>query len=553
MKFLNKYKTYKTAEERKENRKNLLLGLLSGIMIGISYPPIPLPYLVFVAFVPYFVVIQKRNGLAEINRFTYFTAFIFNFITLYWVGGWLPNTDPFLMIAGTTLLFFNPLVFLIPSTLYFVTKKYVNKNLALYLFPFFWVTFEFAYSLTDFKFPWLTLGNTLSYFTNYIQIADIVGVYGLSILIIFANIFVYKLKNDFTVFGILNKKALASFVAVILIPIIYGNYTIHSFSSQTGSVKVGLIQPNIDPNKKWEDGNLNEKIDTYFKLSEETIKKGAKIVIWPETALPVYLLAGNYADEVKRIRKFVDNYGISILTGMPDANFFYNKSNAPLDAKPLNDGKVLYTSYNSILLFNPNSTEVQKYGKMKLVPFGEKVPLVESLPFLGDWIKWDVGISSWNTGRDTTIFQVNSAQNSKNENIKIGGIVCIESIYPIFTSVFAKKGAEFIAVVTNDSWYGDTSGPYQHKEMSVIRAVENKRSVVRAANGGISCLINPLGRTVSETKMYTKTALVVDVPLNSELTFYTKQPWLVPVLASAISILIIILSLIAKIKGKFND
>lgn len=553
MKFLNKYKTYKTAEERKENRKNLLLGLLSGIMIGISYPPIPLPYLVFVAFVPYFVVIQKRNGLAEINRFTYFTAFIFNFITLYWVGGWLPNTDPFLMIAGTTLLFFNPLVFLIPSTLYFVTKKYVNKNLALYLFPFFWVTFEFAYSLTDFKFPWLTLGNTLSYFTNYIQIADIVGVYGLSILIIFANIFVYKLKNDFTVFGILNKKALASFVVIILIPIIYGNYTIFSFSSQTGSVKVGLIQPNIDPNKKWEDGNLNEKIDTYFKLSEETIKKGAKIVIWPETALPVYLLAGNYADEVKRIRKFVDNYGISILTGMPDANFFYNKSNAPLDAKPLNDGKVLYTSYNSILLFNPNSTEVQKYGKMKLVPFGEKVPLVESLPFLGDWIKWDVGISSWNTGRDTTIFQVNSAQNSKNENIKIGGIVCIESIYPIFTSVFAKKGAEFIAVVTNDSWYGDTSGPYQHKEMSVIRAVENKRSVVRAANGGISCLINPLGRTVSETKMYTKTALVVDVPLNSELTFYTKQPWLVPVLASAISILIIILSLIAKIKGKFND
>lgn len=553
MKFFNKYKTYKTAEEKKENRKNLLLGLLSGIMIGISYPPIPLPYLVFVAFVPYFVVIQKRNGLAEINRFTYFTAFIFNFITLYWVGGWLPNSDPFLMIAGTTLLFFNPLVFLIPSTLYFVTKKYVNKNLALYLFPFFWVTFEFAYSLTDFKFPWLTLGNTLSYFTNYIQIADIVGVYGLSILIIFANIFVYKFKNDFTVFGILNKKALASFVAIILIPIIYGNYTIHSFSSQTGSAKVGLIQPNIDPNKKWEDGNLNEKIDTYFKLSEETIKKGAKIIIWPETALPVYLLAGNYADEVKRIRHFVDNYGISILTGMPDANFFYNKSNAPLDAKPLNDGKVLYTSYNSILLFNPNSTEVQKYGKMKLVPFGEKVPLVESLPFLGDWIKWNVGISSWNTGRDTTIFQVNCAQNSKNENIKIGGIVCIESIYPIFTSVFAKKGAEFIAVVTNDSWYGDTSGPYQHKEMSVIRAVENKRSVVRAANGGISCLIDPLGRTVSETKMYTKTALVVDVPLNGELTFYTKQPWLVPLFASAISILIIILSLIAKIKGKFND
>ena len=552
MRFLEKYQIPKTLEQRKLNRKNILLGLLSGIMIGISYPPIPLPYLAFVAFVPYFMVIQKREGLAEINKFTYFTAFIFNFITLYWVGGWLPNTDPFLMIAGTTLLFFNPLVFLIPSTLYFVTKKYVNKNLALFLFPFFWVTFEFAYSLTDFKFPWLTLGNTLSYFTNYIQIADIIGVYGLSILIIFANISVYKLKSNFNVFGIIDKKALTSFIIIILIPIIYGNYRILSFSSQSENVKVGLIQPNIDPNEKWQDGNLSEKLDSYFTLSKNTVDKGAKIVIWPETALPVYLLAGNYPNEVDRIHEFSDSNNISILTGMPDANYYYNISTAPKDAKPLNNGKVLYTSYNSILLFNSNSKEVQKYGKMKLVPFGEKVPLVESLPFLGDWIKWNVGISSWNTGRDTTIFQAISMLEKNKSMVKIGGIICIESIYPIFTSVFVKKGAEFIVVVTNDSWYGDTSGPYQHKEMSVIRAVENKRSVVRAANGGISCLIDPLGKTIKETKMYTKTTLVVDVPLNSELTFYTKHPWLIPVFASAISILIILISLFIKTKQKFN-
>ena len=551
MRFLEKYRIPKTPEQRKLNSNNILLGLLSGIMIGISYPPIPLPYLVFVAFVPYFMVIQNREGLAEINRFTYFTAFVFNFITLYWVGGWLPNTDPFLMIAGTTLLFFNPLVFLIPSTLYFVTKKYVNKNLALFLFSFFWVTFEFAYSLTDFKFPWLTLGNTLSYFTNYIQIADIIGVYGLSILIIFANIFVYKLINNFTVFGIIDKKAFASFAIIILIPIIYGNYRINSFSSQNGSVKVGLIQPNIDPNEKWQDGNLKEKLDSYFSLSKNTINKGAKIVIWPETALPVYLLAGNYPNEVDKIHQFSDSNNVSILTGMPDANYYYNISTAPKDAKPLNDGKVLYTSYNSILLFNPNSKEVQKYGKMKLVPFGEKVPLVESLPFLGDWIKWNVGISSWNTGRDTTIFNAISMLEKNKSKVKIGGIICIESIYPIFTSVFVKKGAEFIAVVTNDSWYGNTSGPYQHKEMSVIRAVENKRSVVRAANGGISCLIDPLGKTIKETKMYTKTTLVVDVPLNSELTFYTKHPWLIPIFASVISIIIILFSTLSKVKQKF--
>lgn len=546
MRFFSKYIIPKTPEQRKRNRKELLLGLLSGVLIGLSYPPIPLPYLVFIAFVPYLFVIQKREGLAEINRFTYFTMFIYNIITLYWVGGWLPNSDPFLMIAGTTLFFFNPLVFLIPSTLYYLAKKYVNKNLALYLFPIFWITFEFAYSLTDFNFPWLTLGNSLSFFSNYIQIADIVGVYGLSLLILFANISVYKIKFHLSENEKINKTAFIVFFLLIIIPIVYGNYRILTFPEISRNVKVGLIQPNIDPNKKWGDGNLTEKIESYFALSRKAISEGAKVIVWPETALPIYLLAGNYPDEVNLIHKFVDTNNISILTGMPDATFYYNIDEAPKDAKPIRNGKVMYTSYNSILLFNSNSKEVQKYGKMKLVPFGEKVPLVDALPFLGDWIKWNVGISSWNTGHDTTVFKLRV----DGMNVNIGGIICIESIYPIFTSFFVNRGAEFLAVVTNDSWYGDTSGPYQHKEISVIRAVENKRSVVRAANGGISCLITPLGETVSKTSMFTKDYLVVDVPLNSTLTFYTKHPWIIPVSASIISIVIILLSIIGKIKLK---
>jgi apolipoprotein N-acyltransferase len=416
----------------------------------------------------------------------------------------------------------------------------------------FWITFEFAYSLTDFKFPWLTLGNSLAYFTNYIQIADIIGVYGLSVLVLYSNIFAYKFKSNYSAKSNY-KLAIIGFTIIITIPIIYGNYRTLTFNTDTENVKVGLIQPNIDPNEKWQDGNLNQKIDSYFDLSNMAIKEGAKIIIWPETALPVYLLAGNYPKEVKRITQYADSNNVSILTGMPDATFFYNKSKAPAEAKPTRSEEVLYTSYNSILLFNPNSRDVQKYGKMKLVPFGEKVPLVDALPFLGDWIKWNVGISSWNTGRDTTIFNAIINGEDENEEIKIGGLICIESIYPIFTSIFVEKGAEFLAVVTNDSWYGDTSGPYQHKEMSVIRAVENKRSVVRAANGGISCLINPLGKTISDTKMYTKDYLVVDVQLNSKLTFYTKHPWLIPVAASVVSIAILMFSIIQKFRRKFND
>jgi len=546
MKFFDKYKNLNSPEQKKKIHRQLLLGLTSGILIGLSFPPIPLPYLIFIGLVPYFFALHQREGLAEINRLTYFTAFFFNIITLYWVGGWLPNSDPFLMIAGTTLFFFNPVVFLIPSTLYYFAKKVFNKNIALLLLPFFWVSYEYAYSITDFKFPWLTFGNSLPYFASYIQIAEIIGVYGLTLLIIFSNVFIYRSIKVYIEKRKFDKLSISIAAAILIIPIVYGNYKISNYSEPGKAIRVGLIQPNLDPNKKWQAGSLDEQLNLYLDLSKKAISSGAELLIWPETALPVYLLTGRYPNEVNRLHEFVDTNNVPILTGMPDATFYRDRSKAPKDAKPVSNSKTVYTSYNSILLFSPNSRDVQKYGKIKLVPFGEKVPLVDVLPFLGDWIKWEVGLSGWNTGRDTTVFNATVS----GRNIKIGGVICIESIYPDFTSVFVKKGAEFIAVVTNDSWYGDSSGPYQHKEMSVIRAVENRRAVVRAANGGISCLIDPIGRTIADTKMYTRTFLVVDVPLEQELTFYTKHPLLIPWTASVISIGVILLSLIIRIKRK---
>jgi len=549
MKFINKYRNLNSPEQKKKVRKQLLLGLFSGILIGLSFPPIPLPYLMFIGLVPYLFALKQREGLAEINRLTYFTAFFFNIITLYWVGGWLPNSDPFLMIAGTTLFFFNPIVFLIPSTLYYFAKKVFNKNIALLLLPVFWITFEYAYSITDFNFPWLTFGNSLSYFTSYIQVAEFIGVYGLSLLIIFSNVFIYRSINIYIQSKKLDKLSISIAAAILIIPIIYGNYVINNYSIPEQKIRVGLIQPDLDPNEKWQAGSLEEQLDLYLELSEKAILAGAELLIWPETALPVYLLSGRYQYEVDRLHEFVDTNNVPILTGMPDATFYRDPSKAPDDAKPTSDGKTVYTSYNSIMLFQPNTQSVQKYGKMKLVPFGEKVPLVDILPFLGEWIKWEVGLSGWNTGRDTTVFNTTVT----GRNLKIGAVVCIESIYPGFTSVFVKKGAEFIAIVTNDSWYGDSSGPYQHKEISVLRAVENRRSVVRAANGGISCLIDPLGRTIAETKMYTRDLLVVDVTLEKELTFYTEHPLLIPLTASIISIGILLMSLIVKFRRIKND
>jgi apolipoprotein N-acyltransferase len=231
---------------------------------------------------------------------------------------------------------------------------------------------------------------------------------------------------------------------------------------------------------------------------------------------------------------------------MPD--YIVHYSNPPSDAKLSKAGNFYYSTYNAILLFNPFNYDIQRYGKMQLVPLGEKVPFVDALPFLGDWLKWGVGLSGWNVGKDTTVFKLKI----ENDSIKVAGLICYESVFPDFVTHFVVKGAQFISVVTNDSWYGNSSGPYQHKEFAALRAVENRRAVVRCANGGISCLINKYGITEIETKMFTKTYFVADVSLNDEITFYSQNPLIIPVLSSAFSIWIIGMNFLFWLRRKFN-
>ncbi len=539
MKFWKKIPV--TPEEKQKRNKERLLAISGGALLGISFPPVPFPFtlLIFLGFIPYFFALENREKLIDINRLTYLFAFIFNALTIYWVGGWGAQTDPFLMIGGGLLVFLNPVFFLIPSTLYYFAKKSFNKNIALILLPFFWITYEYLYMVTDAAFPWLTLGNGLPKFLSFIQIADMIGTLGLSLLIIFINIFIYKTIKIYFEQKKLNFNYALTALILLAAPLVYGIIKLNNFEISNEKIKVGLIQPNINPWDKWEnDGDLNSLIQNYFELSEQAINKGAKLIIWPETALPVYLRSGTNREQMDLIYNFVDKNNIYLLTGMPDFIYYDEGDKIPPDAKYSQVFQNYYATYNAVLLFSPGTRKIEQYGKMKLVPFGERVPFVDMLPFLGDWIKWNVGISGWNVGKQKSIFKI--PQEEKKDSININSLVCFESVFPSFVADFTQKGSELITVVTNDSWYGNSSGPYQHKEIGVLRAVENRRTVLRAANGGISTIIDPLGRTLIASKMYERTLIVGDAPVQSGLTFYSKFPLLIPFLSIAISILILL-------------
>ena len=537
-----------STEQKQERRRDRLLLILSGLVFGISFTPFPFPFpmLLFVAFIPYFFVVTKRQTLLKLNLASYLTFFVMSLTTVYWVGSWQSESDPFLMLSGTVLVFFLPCVMLINSTLFFLSKKVFKKDLSIYFFPFFWVTGEYLLTLTDLKFPWLTIGHGLAKFTAFIQIADIIGAFGLSFVVLWINIFIFKgfksFKKNLKV-GLTN----FSIAALVFIFIIgYGYLKISSAVGNEKKIKVGIIQPNLDPWNKWELGGLNEILNNNLDLSQKCVDEGARIILWPETALPIYLLSGTYQSELDTIYSFLNKNNIPLLTGMPDYRIY--EKEAPRNAKYSETGKYHYATYNSILLLKPNSFEIQRYGKMQLVPLGEHTPFVDQIPFLGDLLKWGVGISGWNVGQDTTIFKIVT----NNDTIKIGGLVCYESVFPTFPNYFVDRGAQFLTVLTNDSWYGKLSGPYQHKEFANLRAVENRRAVVRCANGGISCLINKFGVTEVETEMFTRTHLVVDVPLNNEKTFYTKNPLIIPILSSAFSLWIFGINILIWMKKKFK-
>ena len=552
-----KYRIPLTEAEKKKRNKDWLLLFVSGILLAASFPPIPFPapILLFVALIPYLSVIEKKEKLIEINRATYLMAFIFSLFTLYWVGSWQKSADPFLMISGILLIFVNPVFFLIPSTLLYFSRKIISPRYSLYLLPAFYVTYEFAYMLTDLSFPWLTIGNGLALFTMFIQISDIIGALGLSFVVVLINVLLYKSLIHFKI----EKKifhfnsAIAGLIIILII--IYGIVKLTTAIPSSKKIKVGLIQPNLDPWEKWKGNDLNQLTEMYLDLSLKAINEGARIIIWPETALPVYLRSDMYNDILENIFRFCESNQIYLLTGMPDIKFYYDGQNIPDDAKYSKANDYYYVTYNAILLFRPNNRSVESYGKMKLVPFGERVPFVEALPFLGKIIKWGVGISGWNVGKDTTVFYLpfrDTSPDRYGDTIKVGGLVCYESIYPTYVSEFVKRGADFLAVVTNDSWYGNFSGPYQHKEFASLRAVENRRSILRAANGGISCIISPLGKTEIQTKMFTKSYIVGDVVVNEYETFFTKNSLLIPVLCSAFSIWIIGIFTLKKLKNLFK-
>ena len=473
------------------SRHDWFLFACTAIGLVVVLPPIALGFLAPFILIPYFPLIEKKS-VWTLAKMGYVIGLIWGMGTIYWVG-WA--TVPGLFGALIVFAFSFSIFSLIQGWFYHVWGRRT-----LWIAPIVWYFTEWFSTQGPLAFPWNALAYSQTSYPVLIQFASYVGTFGISFWIVWLNVVLFHIIRYH------NQKKIVLCLSILLVvsiglPILYGQYRINSKPLQEKTLSVTLVQGNIDPYKKWTATFIDSNITIYEALSAQSSNSTTDLIIWPETAIPGYLK--HRYSYLKRIRGLVDSLQVPLLAGAPDYRWIKK-----------GEAKV----YNSVFLIEPNHWPMQQYSKMHLVPFSERVPLVSEFPLLYRLTKkliMDIG--DFSPGDSVTVFSMNQIS-----RLKFATVICFDSVFPDHVRQLIAQGAQFLVIITNDGWFGRTSGPYQHAAMAVLRAVENGVAVVRCANTGVSCIVDRYGYVRQKTEIYTRDVLRGDIDIQGDVTFYVR-------------------------------
>ncbi|MBL7074782.1 apolipoprotein N-acyltransferase [candidate division KSB1 bacterium] len=500
--------------------KALLLSLLTGFLLALAFPPFKTGFLAYLGLIPLFFLLEGKSP-AESFGFCYLSGLVFNGCTLFWIAfnrGATPILAIISMVIGVLYL---SLYFGIFGLLFQLVQRYLKWG-SYVMAPFLWGTLEYQKSIGELGFPWQDLGNTQTFYLNFIQFAEFTGVFGISFWVVLINVLLFWVFK-----GLLKGKvpwiSLTSLALAFAFPYGYGKAVIPSQNPNDPGIRVALIQGNIDPEDKWS-LPVRYSLEIYRQDTEKILSQKPDLIIWPETAVPHYIRYKKKYYEY--LRALVDSMEVPLFTGTPDYRF-------------LSGGE--RRVYNSAFLFKPRNPNIEEYSKIQLVPFGERVPFQRYFPFLG---RLNFGQAEFAPGEDWRVFQLSGSQ-----AFSFSASICFEFIFPDLVRRFVKEGADLLVNITNDAWFGRTPEAEQHARFAVLRAVENRRPVARCANTGVSLFIDPYGRVQFQTALFERTTIVNEIPLVSAKTFYTSHGNLFARLMMVISVLFVLVSFILKVRN----
>jgi apolipoprotein N-acyltransferase len=473
---------------------NLMIAMVSGILLFLSFPKYGSGVFAWIALIPLFFALkdaQPKEGF----KIGFLTGLIAHVGIFYWIAyvvvqyGYLPiyvGISAMLLLAAYlslyTACFAMGIIFL------------RGKGIPLFLSaPLLWTILEYSRSHLLTGFPWENLAYSQYLYRNIIQISDTVGTYGVSFAIVLINAVLYDLLSVPYHKRYLFAEAVTACIMITLI-FVYGHFrteTIAQLLKKAPHLEVSLVQGNIDQNLKWNSLYQLQTLDIYRSLSLKSVHSDGGLIIWPETAAPFYFQQhGRLQEAVVDIAK---TSGSALLFGSPS----YEREKAD----------IFYM--NSAFLIKPDGTLIGRYDKVHLVPYGEYVPLRRYFPFIKKLV---TGVGDFRSGKGFYPLSIDGR--------RLGVLICYEGIFPEAAADYKREGVQLLVNITNDAWFGRTSAPTQHLSMTVFRAIENRLYLVRAANTGISAIIDPTGDIISSTGLFERTVLKGDVKIIDEWTFY---------------------------------
>ena len=501
----------------------LYLSILSGLLLAPAWYEFGTGLFLLIAFIPLLFVedFLFRNKAEhrphKIFLLSFISFFIWNLSTTWWIWN---ATAPGMFAA----VIVNAALMALTFWLVHITRRNTSSGMGQFAFIVYWLAYEHYYTYGEVNWPWLNLGNGFANDVLLIQWYEYTGAFGGTFWVLLVNVLGFNLIRHFIQHRTLRGMIIQSSIllGVILVPVVYSIIRFSTYQEKHDPKEIVVLQPNIDPyGAKFGGMEMERQMDILLRLADSLGTPGTDYFVAPETFIneniwEEYLYANR---SMQAIHNFVrSKYPAShFVVGLTYYKLYPGGEEKSTTARPYRGTEDWYDMYNAAAQVDTSQVQ-QVYIKSKLVIGVETMPYPEYLGFLRK-----LTIRLGGTFRSNGVQEFRENLYSRDDSTGIAPVICYESIFGEFVTDYFKTDGEFIFIVTNDGWWGDTPGHRQHQSYARLRAIENRRSVARSANTGITSLINQKGQVLQATAYWEPDALRGELNANDRLTFYTRH------------------------------
>lgn len=513
----------------------LLLGV-SALLFALSFPSFLSRWgwfpLAFISLTPVFIVVHRAGWLRCVLYGAFF-GFASYALHNYWLGSFHPLT-----------LFIVPPIYSVYFLAVFPLLKAADSLFPRYGFivqALIWVAYEFIKMQGFLGYAYGVIGFSQYLFLPLARLSSITGVWGVSLIVVFpSTLLAGGLKNGIKGFlsYLRRMRAAAIIWAAVLAGVVIFGLAVKADLDSVPKWKMALVQQNVDP---WRGGNKTyaKTLEILTRLSRRALVEdpSVDIVVWSETSfVPAIDWHTRYRTDrvafglVKELREFLSSQPVPYLVGNDDGQLSKDEK-----------GRDIRVDYNAAILFE-NGEIIDTYRKLHLVPFTEDFPYQESLPGIYNWLK-EADTHFWEKGTEYTVFE--------SGGVRFSTLICFEDTFGYLARQFVRRGADMLVNMTNDSWSNAVACEMQHMSIALFRALENRRTLVRSTNGGITCIIDPNGRIIAMLPPFTEDYLIAEAPVYAAgQTLYTRWGDWFAILISLLSLAALAGGLLYRLLGR---